>query len=320
MSIESFADLRPGLGEAAHGMVAVPGLDPSWEIPAFVLRGASPGPSLVVTAGMHAAEYPPIEAVTRLCRTTDPGTLSGTLIGVPLVNSPAFFERTIYVNPRDGKNVNRMFPGDANGSDSERVARYLTDTLLARADAYVDVHAGDLIEALVPFTLYAKTGNQEADATSRAMAASYGLGYMLGTAIDSVPGAAYAAAAGLGVPAMIAEVGQQGVYDQASVERHVAGLRNVLGVVGLTPASAPRSDEPVDMKEFAWLRTDVSATYHPTVAVGDPVEKDAVIGELHDLFGETIRELHSPGTGNVLFLVTSLAVKAGDPLLGVGVP
>ena len=232
MSIESFGDLKPGPGEAAHGMVSVPGLDPPWEIPAFVLRGASPGPTLVVTAGMHAAEYPPIEAVTRLCRTTDPATLSGTLIGVPLVNSPAFYERTIYVNPRDGKNVNRMFPGDANGTDSERVARYLTDTLLAHADAYVDVHAGDLIEALVPFTLYARTGKAEADATSRAMAASYGLGYMLGTAIDSVPGAAYAAAAELGVPAMIAEVGQQGVYDQASVERHVSGLRNVMGVVG----------------------------------------------------------------------------------------
>src|SRR5262249_49491619 len=159
-------------------------------------------------------------------------------IGVPLVNSPAFFERTIYVNPRDGKNVNRVFPGDANGSDSERVARYLTDALLADADAYIDVHAGDLIEALVPFTLYAKTrnakaGTERAGGVSRAMPASYGLGYMLGPAIAAAPGAAYATAAGLGVPAMIAEVGQQGVYDQASVERHVAGLRNVLGVVGL---------------------------------------------------------------------------------------
>ena len=320
MSIESFGPLQPGPGERAHGMVSVPGLHPPWEIPAFVVRGGSPGPTLVVTAGMHAAEYPPIEAVTRLCRTTDPSSLSGTLVGVPLVNSPAFFERTIYVNPRDGKNVNRMFPGDANGTDSQRVARYLTDTLLAHADAYVDVHAGDLIEALVPFTLYARTGKAEADATSRAMAASYGLGYMLGTQIDSVPGAAYAAAAELGVPAMIAEIGQQGVYDQASVQRHVAGLQNVMGVVGLTPAGPPPATEPVDMKEFAWLRTDVSATYHPTVAVGDAVEKNAVIGELHDLFGETIRELQSPGTGTVLFLVTSLAVKAGDPLVGVGVP
>src|SRR5207244_6036799 len=161
----------PGPARARHRDRAGP--RPSLGDPAFVLRGASPGPTLVVTAGMHAAEYPPIEAVTRLCRTTDPASLSGTLVGVPLVNSPAFFERTIYVNPRDGKNVNRMFPGDATGTDSQRVARYLTDTLLAEADAYVDVHAGDLIEALVPFTLYARTRNAEAAGTSRAMAASY---------------------------------------------------------------------------------------------------------------------------------------------------
>lgn len=321
MSIDSFGSLRPGPGEAARGWVAVPGVDPPWEIPAFVVRGTEPGPTLAVTAGMHAAEYPPIDAVARLCRTADPNAIHGTLIGIPLVNVPGFYERSLYVNPRDGKNVNRVFPGAADGSASERVARFLTDELFAGADAHVDVHAGDLVEALVPFTLYARTGDAALDDRSRAMAAAYGAPYMLGTNVDAVPGAAYAAAASLGVPAMIAEAGQQGIFDRASVERHVSGLRRVMSVAGLVDGDAePPGGPPREMREFAWLRTDVSATYHPNVAVGDQVEEGQVIGELRDLFGETIRELPSPGSGVVLFLVTSLAVREGDPLLGVGVP
>ncbi|MGC8474618.1 MAG: succinylglutamate desuccinylase/aspartoacylase family protein, partial [Candidatus Dormibacteria bacterium] len=67
-------------------------------------------------------------------------------------------------------------------------------------------------------------------------------------------------------------------------------------------------------------RTDISATYHPTVAVGEDVQEGQVVGELRDIFGETLRTTRAQASGVVVFLVTSLAVKAGDPLLGIGVP
>jgi len=319
MARTSIADLNAEPGERRRGMVRIPGLEPEWEVPAVVVRGNTPGPTLAITSGMHAAEYVPIEAVTRLTRWLDPAQLRGTVVAVLLVNTPGFYERSIYVNPRDGRNLNRSFPGDANGSPAERVAAFLLEELIEGSDAYVDAHCGDLIEALSPFTLWTRAGDPAVAAKSRSMAAVYGFEHTLGVDPESVPGAAYASAALRGVPAIIAEIGQQGICDEPSVQGHLGGLQNVLAHLGMIqPVGGPVAP-PVPMDRMVWMRTDISATYHPQVQVGDRVAEGQVVGELRDIFGDTLREVRTDAGGVVVFLVTSLAVKAGDPLLGVGV-
>jgi uncharacterized protein len=320
MGRTSIADLSAEPGERRRGMVRVPGLEPAWEVPAVVVRGSTPGPTLAITSGMHAAEYVPIEAVTRLTRWLDPTQLRGTVAAVLLVNTPGFYERSIYVNPRDGRNLNRSFPGDANGSPAEQVAAFLLSELIVGSDAYVDAHCGDLIEALSPFTLWTRAGDPLVAAKSQGMAAVYGFAHTLGVDPESVPGAAYASAALRGVPSIIAEIGQQGICDEPSVRGHLGGLQNVLAHLGMIqPVGGPVA-APMAMDRMVWMRTDISATYHPTVQVGDRVAEGQVVGELRDIFGDTLSEVRTAAGGIVVFLVTSLAVKAGDPLLGVGVP
>ena len=143
---------------------------------------------------------------------------------------------------------------------------------------------------------------------------------VLAAPAEALRGTSYNAAARLGVPAIIAEVGQQGIYDQDSVKRHLTGLRNVLihlGMVEGRPATGTRSKR---LSRFEWMYADVTATYHPVVAAGDVVAKGQTIGELRDIFGDPVQALRSPAGGPVLFLVTALAVKKGDPLIGIGVP
>jgi len=320
MSRVSFADLNPDPGEIRRGFVRVPGVDPAWEVPAVVIRGLEEGPTLAVTSGMHAAEYVPIEAVTRLTRWLDPSRLRGTLAAVLLVNSPGFYERSIYVNPRDGRNLNRSFPGDRDGSPAERVAAFLLEELITGSDAYVDAHCGDLIEALSPFTLWTRAGDREVARVSQQMSVAYGFEHSLGVEPDSVPGAAYAAAALRGVPGIIAEIGQQGICDEPSVARHLGGLQNVLSTLGMIDPVGPPPPAPEAMDQMVWMRTDISATYHPLVSVGDRVHRGQPVGELRDIFGERLVSLEAAASGVVVFLVTALAVKAGDPLLGIGVP
>ncbi len=320
MSRVSFADLSPEPGEVRRGFVRVPGVEPAWEIPAVVIRGAEPGPTLAVTSGMHAAEYVPIEAVTRLTRWLDPSRLRGTLAAVLLVNSPGFYERSIYVNPRDGRNLNRSFPGDRQGSPAERVAAFLLEDLISGSDAYVDAHCGDLIEALSPFTLWTRAGDPEVARVSQQMSVAYGFEHSLGVEPDSVPGAAYASAALRGVPGIIAEIGQQGICDEPSVARHLGGLQNVLSTLGMIDPVRPPASAPEAMDQMVWMRTDISATYHPSVSVGERVEQGQPVGELRDIFGERLVSLEAAASGVVVFLVTALAVKVGDPLLGIGVP
>lgn len=318
MSRISFDSLKPAAGEAARGWVRVPGIDPPWEVPAFVIRGTSPGPTLAVTAGIHAAEYCSIEAAIRLGRSIRPAQLRGTLIVVTLVNTPGFYERSLYVNPRDGRNINRCFPGRADGTPAESLTHFLTTELIEGSDAYLDLHGGDLVESLVPFTIYRETGNPSVDSKSRALAEAYDLDYVLATPADAVPGASYAAAASRGIPAIIAEVGQQGIYEEESVARHLRGLHNVLIHLTMYPGTEKRLGKPRELKRFVWLYTSRSATYHPRVRVGEHVQEGQQVAELRDVFGETLEILQAPATGRVLFLVTSLAVRKGDPLLAVG--
>src|SRR4029079_13006547 len=121
---------------------------------------------LVVTGGVHAAEYASIAAALELGRSLDPANLRGRVIVVPVMNMPAFTARSIYISPLDGKNLNRVFPGDARGTASEQIAAWAFKNVIRQADFYIDLHGGDLIEALVPFTIFHRTGDARTDAPS----------------------------------------------------------------------------------------------------------------------------------------------------------
>ena len=318
MSRTRFAGLKPKRGERAQGIVPVPGVDPAWELPAFVIRGAKDGPTLAVTAGVHAAEYAGIAAAINAGRSLDPQALRGTVILVPLVNTPGFYARAMYTNPRDGKNINRVFPGRADGSASERVTHFLTEQLFTGADAYLDLHGGDMIESLIPFSLYQLTGSDEVDARSAELAEALDLDYILAVPSGALQGGSYAAAAALGIPALIAEAGQQGIYDSAAEARHSRGVGNVMIRLGMLEGTEQRYGIPKRLARFAWLYAKTQGLFYPSVAVGDLVQSGQTVGEVRDLFGELLQTLRAEVSGPVLFLVTALAVNKGNPLMGIG--
>src|ERR671933_2599301 len=129
-----------------------------YQWPYFGIVGREPGLKFVLTAGIHAAEYTGTLAALRLGRQLNADHVRGTIVIIPLLNRPGFFERSVYVNPEDGENLNRAFPGRPDGSWSERFAHHLLEDLVVRCDFLVDLHAGDLIEDLEPFVVYQETG------------------------------------------------------------------------------------------------------------------------------------------------------------------
>src|SRR5437868_3502411 len=88
--------------------------------PYIAIAGASDGPTVIITAGIHAAEYTGIEAAMRLGRALDAKRVRGRVVIIPVLNRPGFYERSIYVNPEDNDNLNRLFPGDPNGTWGQR--------------------------------------------------------------------------------------------------------------------------------------------------------------------------------------------------------
>src|SRR6185437_16494662 len=117
---------------------------PMWLINGGANTGSGDGPTLVVTGGVHAAEYASIAATLDFGRSLDPANLRGRVIVVPVMNVPAFTARSIYVCPLDGRNLNRVFPGDPRGTASEQIADWVFRNVISQADYYVDLHGGDL--------------------------------------------------------------------------------------------------------------------------------------------------------------------------------
>ncbi len=284
-------------------------------LPIFLINGVQPGPTLSVTAGVHGAEYASIEAALRLGRTLDPGVLRGRVIVAPIVNPPAFAARSIYVSPPDGKNLNRQFPGQAKGTYSQALAHWLFQEIIQRGDAYVDLHGGDLIEALEPFVIYFRSGNAAVDQASAALARSFGIHYVVE---GDTPGSTYGAASEAGIPGLLAEAGGQGIWTEETAGLLHTGLLRVMAHLGMIdPLSAPAEPSRV-LKRWEWLRSTADGLFYPGVRVGEHVSAEQDLGRVADLTGNTLQALHAPMDGTVLFLVTSLAMNAGDPLLAVG--
>jgi predicted deacylase len=212
-----------GPGARATGFVRVDvGEGRAVELPIVVVNGATQGPQVAVTAGIHGAEYVSIAALREVVLGLDPAKVRGSVVAVVTSNPAAFAARAIYVNPLDGRNLNRVFPGDSAGTASERIARWITDNVITGSDVYVDMHCGDMNEALVSFTGMEEIGDAAVDARTRALAEAYGLRYLL---IGPAPGMTTGAAAALGIPAVLGEVGGQGRWPDEDVALHAAGFQ-----------------------------------------------------------------------------------------------
>lgn len=287
-------------------------------LPVVVISGAQPGPRVAVTAGIHGAEYVSIAALRQVALSLDPKDVHGELVAVLTASPLAFAARAIYVNPADGRNLNRQFPGDPAGSPTQRLARWLTDNVIAGSDVFLDMHCGDMNEALVSFTGIEDTGDAAVDARSRELAEAYGLRYLL---IGPSPGTTTTAAATLGIPAVLAEVGGQGRWPADDVALHAAGFRRLLHAAGLLTNAADEPEAPRFATEVlpteAWMRSTTTGYWHPAVDVGQRVTRGTVVGEVQDAFGAVLERPEAPIDGVVIFLVSSLAMNQGDPLLAL---
>jgi uncharacterized protein len=290
-------------------------------VPLVEVRGAEDGPLLTVLAGVHGCEYASMAAVRRWTRDLEPARLRGRVRAVPVLNVSAFAARTPFVVPEDGKNLNRCFPGDAGGTVAERLAFDTFSQLIAGSDALIDAHCGDLVEALQPFTLY-EAG--PAQSSARDLAVAYGLPYVIRQEPGqdrAVAGTSSGAAADAGIPAITAEAGGCGLVQQVAVDLHLAGLNQVLTMLGMAAGQPDRQSgpQPRFLGRFLWLRCRRAGWWEPAVRAGEAVAQDQVIGTISSLDGvEVLETMTAPADGIIIFLTSSPAVADDGLVAGVG--
>ncbi len=303
-------------GEKVTGINELTIAGKPFSLPMFLINGKLEGPTLVVTGGVHAAEYASIAAALELGQTLTPEEVCGRVIVVPVVNQAGFPVRSIYLNPMDGVNLNRVFPGKPDGSASEQIAFWLMENVIKQGDFFIDLHGGDMIEALIPFALYSEVGNPKADKLAQEMAEAFGIKFLV--VRNAVSGSTYSGAAGAGIPAMLAESGGQGIWPEEDVALLTNGVKRVMRHFAMLPGGEPEEIETIQLQEFIWLRSEHAGFWYPGVAVGDQVQEGQILGKIKDVWGHVLQTAIAPKEGRVLFLVSSLAINPNDPLLSIG--
>ena len=323
--IPILGELKPG--KTQRHLIKLPGaaLAKDEPRPVISVTGAKPGPVLFVNAGVHGSEYPAIEAVIRLSKTLDPKKISGSVILMPALNLPAFRSRTPFVCPIDNVNPNRVFPGDPSGSYSEQMTHALINEFVVHADAYVDLHGGDIPEALVPFVI-CRAGEDDVSVKSKQMALAFRLPYVLTVSKPVQPSkglSSYAAAADKRIPAILAEAGGVGQMQEDAVAMLVNGLMRVMEHLGMLDSKGQAletsaSATPLVLTKFEWVYTKRAGMWYSKVGAGNFVKQGQEIGTVGDLFGDAREEIVSPANGVVLFLTINPSVLEDGLLMGIG--
>ena len=312
----------PGTIASGALVVAPRAGDEGTTIPISVVHGARPGPVLALTAGVHGQEYAPVLALQRVLKAIDPSSLTGTLVLVHVANMPSYLARSIYYSPADGKNLNRVFPGRADGTLSERIAFAITQEVIARATHVIDLHCGDGNESLRPYSYWITTGKPDVAAAGRQLALAFGLDHIV---VDrdrpADPDASmYLSNTAItrGKPALTIESGGLARTDEASIAAIERGIAGVLRHLGMRADGPPPVAQPLWIERSEVLRSGATGIFYPAVERGHTVAQGTVIGRVTDFHGVVVEEVRSPFAGEILYVIGTPAIGKGEPIAFVG--
>jgi predicted deacylase len=313
-------------GEKVSGFIelAAHSGNPAIRIPVSIVQGTRDGPVLALVAGIHGSEPSPILALHRVRATLDPPALAGTVVIVHVANVPSFVHRTVYRGPWDFRNLNRVFPGRADGSASERIAHAITTEVIEQCDFLVDMHSGDGNEDLRPYSYWNALGaDAGVDETARGMALAFGLDHIVidrGRPRDPERSVFCANTAhARGKPAITTEAGAVGVPTADAIERNVQGAFGVMQYLGMRSGTAPAVNA-IWLDPSVVLTSPATGVWLPAVRSDQHVAEGDVLGQIVDYFGDPIATMRSPLAGIVLYVVASPAMTEGEPIAMVGCP
>lgn len=315
-------EVRSSPGEIKSGFIKVPsGADgPEIRIPVTVVRGKTEGPVLALTAGIHGCEYPPILALLRLKQQLDPTELSGAVIMVHVVNLPSFLKRTIYYNPLDWKNQNRVFPGTIDGTITERIAYKITNEVLKQCDVHLDLHCGDGNEDLMTYLYYTETGKQDLDRKTLDLALNFGFKYIIHVTADPEGPASMCTNASLFLnkPAITVECGRLGRTDEEDITAILKGCINTLKHLQMLEGRPELMFDPVWVKKTTYIRSEHEGIFYPLTRGGAHVQEGELLGYLTDFFGNVIQKAVAPHDGIVMYVIATPPMSKGEPMVKIG--
>jgi predicted deacylase len=286
---------------------------PEIQIPVLVVRGGTPGQTVVALGGVHGDEYEGMDAVRNVFRGLDPGELAGTFVGVPVCNPPAFAAGT-RTSPLDGQNLARVFPGRPDGTASERIAHAIDAAVIRHADFLIDLHSSGTNVAM-PLLVGYDSSDTPRGRRSREAARHFGIATVWGHPTIS-PGRSMSEAHTRGVPWLYTESPSGGWLHSDIAEVYHRGVLSVLRLLGMLPGDvAPttivhelRGEGDIDRS----ITSPAAGFLVPRVRLLAPIRAGAVLGVVEDLAGDVVATIPAPAPGIVALIRRTARVAEGD--------
>lgn len=287
-----------GLGQRVSVELPVANLytNTSISMPIHVIRARKPGPCVFVSAAIHGDEINGIEIIRRLLK-RKLKLAAGTLIFVPIVNVYGVLNKSRYMPDR--RDLNRSFPGSANGSLAGRVAHQFLNEIVAHCQYGIDLHTGAIHRSNLP-----QIRANLADAETLRLATTFGVPVVLNSTLRD--GSLRQCASDDGCRILLYEAGEALRFDELSIRAGVRGILNVLRALDMlrvktvAGSKAKVSLEPMVANKSAWMRANASGIIGFKKKLGEYVQKNDVLAEISSPFGELLSVVKSNKEGVVI--------------------
>ena len=254
-------------------------------IPISVIKNGN-GPTAILQGGNHGDEYEGPIVLGEMIRDLSADQISGRLIILPAVNSPAV-QAGRRTSPVDGLNFNRTFPGDPIGSITQQISAFITDVIYPLGDAFIDLHSGGSSLDIIPSAIIEPA--PDADHRRRNTAAVLAFDAPLTVVIDNLgdPRTSTAASVRAGLTTVGTEMGGAGTVSLDALKVCRRGVTNVLAHLGILPECASRSETERRVlaipgrSGYVFANSDgVFEAFHP---LGTAVHAGQDAGRIHHL-------------------------------------
>jgi predicted deacylase len=306
-------------------------LDGTWgrvRVPLYVACSGKPGKTVVAIGATHGDEYEGPVGLKNLISELDPNSLvSGRLIVIPVFNVPAF-KADRRDSPIDGVNMNRAFPGNSNGTITSRMARFLTDHVLSKADVVIDIHSGGQGWQIVRCMSFHEVADPVAYQQFKKTAMLFGTPFVMIYTSGMGTGLLTEEAEKMGITTIGSELGFGASTDLDGVRWAHHGLLNVMRDNGLIEGAIESLTTPgLDRQRVIqaldidrWVTAPADGIIEPVAALGSYVKEGDLVARLHDFdrWDEPATEIRADKEGYVMVRKFRAATKQGDVVMVIG--
>jgi uncharacterized protein len=307
----------PGVAKGTLPIAEAPDGSPL-DIPVVIVQGAKDGPVLWLNACVHGNEYCGTYIIHEFLRGLDPAKLAGVVVALPVLNKPAF-QAQQRMSPYEGFNggdLNRQFPGDSNGTQTQQMAHAIYEPLKRYASILIDFHTAMTPD--VRWALFPKMDG-EVGALSEKVARAFGYNSTLPAPTHILAGSALMTAAKDGIASYIVECGGKNrSFTDAAVSDAAERLRNVLRALKMLDGPVKDYGPLTYFSNFDWVTATEGGLFERSVRCGDRIEKGSVIGRYYDVYGNPRGDAHSPNAGVVLAIHAGPLMASGETLIHIG--